>query len=186
MPVRPLPADKLPSIERLNELFRLDAGVLYWKVRASPQMQAGSMAGTLSAPKGYKTVLIAGQRLKLHRIIFAMHYGYWPENYVDHIDGDATNNDPANLREVTHLENMQNIAVAASRTGFLGVSTKRKKLKSGVVATYGYYYTITVDGKQLNGPLCKTPEEAHIGYLEAKRKYHPAAIAPHLKAEACQ
>jgi hypothetical protein len=43
-----------------------------------------------------------------------MHYGTEPPAVIDHIDRDATNNDPSNLREATHLENSMNTDVFKS------------------------------------------------------------------------
>ena len=57
-----------------------------------------------------------------HRIIMAMHLGYWPE-VVDHINGDGSDNRIANLRPATHAENQRNQKRHKSNTsGITGVS----------------------------------------------------------------
>ena len=43
-----------------------------------------------------------------HRIAWFLYYGYWPEHYLDHINGDKKDNRITNLREATHTQNMAN------------------------------------------------------------------------------
>ena len=46
--------------------------------------------------------------LRLHNVVWITHNGEVPEGYeLDHIDGDKTNNSIANLRLVTHAQNIQ-------------------------------------------------------------------------------
>lgn len=58
-----------------------------------------------------------------HRIIWAMHYGVWPTKFLDHINGDPTDNRIENLREVTNQENCKNARIGKNNTsGRVGVS----------------------------------------------------------------
>ena len=56
---------------------------------------------------GYYVTSYAGKTLKQHRIIFALHYGFLPEA-IDHINGNRTDNRPANLRQATTAQNCGN------------------------------------------------------------------------------
>ena len=78
---------------------------------------------------GYGRVTFKGKRVYLHRLAWLLHYGEWPQNQVDHIDGDRTNNSITNLRDVDHTANAQNVHVAKGRTGLLGVSWDRERQK---------------------------------------------------------
>jgi hypothetical protein len=78
-------------------------------------------------------------------------------DYIDHIDGNKTNNKIDNLRSVTHQKNMFNL-------------TKAK----------GYYFSkhnkfiaqIMRSGKRIYLGSFNTEQEARQAYLDAKKIYH--------------
>lgn len=113
------------TADTLYELLHLDrdTGILRWKERnvdlfaGSGWMQkraaktwntrfAGREASSMS--NGYLRISINGLSLKAHRVVLAMLYGAWPDGDVDHINGDVSDNRPANLRIVSHAENCKN------------------------------------------------------------------------------
>jgi hypothetical protein len=87
-------------------------------------------------------VTVQGERIAYHRVVWKMHYGTEPPAVIDHIDRDATNNDPSNLREATHLENCMNTAVFKSgvqemKAGFRPrVTIGGKRYALGVFPTF--------------------------------------------------
>lgn len=83
---------------------------------------AGASAFTNVNSRGYKTGFIFGRQFQSHRVIWAIHYGVWPVDEVDHIDGVKTNNVICNLRQATRAENCRNTRSAAGSTSkYLGV-----------------------------------------------------------------
>jgi hypothetical protein len=87
--------------------------------------------------------------------------------YVDHIDGNPSNNKISNLRLAWQYENMQNLkrSHADSLSGVMGVTIlkthKRKK------------YMVQINRKSKK--ICKlfyTLEEAGQFYIEEKRRMH--------------
>ena len=120
---------------------------------------------------GYGRVTFKSERVYIHRLAWLLHYGEWPKRQVDHIDGDRTNNRAANLRDVGHTANAQNIHKANSNTGILGVSycQQRKKFVARIsVGPRGSSKTIHLG-------RFGDVERARQAYLAAKAKYHPAA-----------
>lgn len=82
------------------------------------------VAGTINAKTGYVHV-------RLHNNIYCVHRVLWeifndrllPDEKVDHIDGNPTNNSISNLRKVTEEVNQRNkIMYKSNSTGYVGVS----------------------------------------------------------------
>jgi len=105
-------------------------GKLYWRPRdesTSPRpasfntRHAHTEAGCQN-DKGYMLLSVCNQRLRAHRIIYAMMTGEWPEE-IDHINGDRSDNRWSNLRNVTHRENRANSYGWSKKTSskFIGV-----------------------------------------------------------------
>ena len=96
---------KTLDTKTLNDIFYYSDGFLHWKVQPSQRAKVGDKAGTISN-NGYWTTRYAGKLYLNHRIIFAMHNGFWPE-IIDHADGNPLNNEPSNLRAATKSQNGQ-------------------------------------------------------------------------------
>lgn len=148
--------------ERLRQLLNYDpqTGVFTHACRKK-RVRLGSVAGTLEV-KGYWKHRIDGETHRGHRLAWLYFYGEWPAGHIDHINGNRSDNRIANLRDVTALENRQNIRKANSATGFLGVY----KLRDKFVALIGHQY------KNIRLGAFDTAEEAHEAYLTAKRRLH--------------
>lgn len=91
--------------DQVKELFEYRDGELYRLISVS-RVKVGDKTGTLDS-KGYKVTKINNQIYKNHRIIFLMFHGYLPK-FIDHIDGNPSNNRIENLREATRSENAYN------------------------------------------------------------------------------
>lgn len=130
------PIKKLPTQERLKELFDYDpeTGVLLWRKRPETtkynlgfnKKLAGKEAGTrLSGRDGNKYISIClgkGKYAMAHRIIWKMMTGDDPPNFIDHIDLDTFNNRWVNLREATNSTNKWNGKIYSNNTsGVKGV-----------------------------------------------------------------
>jgi len=119
---------------------------------------------------GYYCIYAEGRRYFAHRIAWALHYGSWPVQYVDHINRDRTDNRIANLRDVSCKINQQNT-----------LRPLGKQYPRGVYKTYhgDYAANIYVDGVRVDlQPLCRfnTPEEAFAFYELAKQAVHPGYV----------
>ena len=154
-------------VEVLHERFAYDpeTGVLVWKKPGGNRKDRIGKAITAKGSHGY---LVAGithakqERLFLvHRIAFAMHYGFWPEKEVDHVNGDRTDNRAVNLRQATSIEQGQN-----------------KKWKLGKSDLPGIYWNngvdkwqaqITYNDRRIYLGIFDDKEEAHQTYLAARR-----------------
>lgn len=71
---------------------------------------------------GYLQTRINNKTYAIHRLIYCMQHGYFPENEIDHINRIRTDNRIENLREVSHSVNQRNCNTTKSRTGVKGVN----------------------------------------------------------------
>lgn len=125
-----------PTIAQLNDAFILDreSGVLTWRNdrvggKGMIIRVGGHEAGSLFK-NGYRYVALTGKQMLTHRVIIAMLNGAWPEQEVDHVNGDPKDNRPCNLRLATSAQNKHNRAISNRNTsGELGVSWSKRRRK---------------------------------------------------------
>lgn len=121
----------------------------------------GREAGAIEAG-GYRVIKIKGRTFKAHRLAWLLHYGEWPSQRIDHIDGDKSNNRVNNLRLATQQQNMMNQRPKATNlNGYKGI-TYQKSHQSWLAQ-------LTVAGKNLNLGRYKDPADAARAY-DAKAK----------------
>ena len=143
-----------------------ESGVFRWKKNVSSQKRAGDIAGSKHT-QGYIHIMIEGKRYLAHRLAWMYQTGDWPKQSVDHINGVKSDNRWANLRDVSHAENLQNRVGPQkdNKIGVLGVVMRRGKITA----------QIKVNGESKRLGTFATVEQAHQAYREAKAKYHPTA-----------
>lgn len=110
---------------------------------------------------GYVNVSVCNKRLLGHRIVWELHNGAIPSStYIDHIDGNPSNNSIENLRVCNQQQNLGNSKRGkGNTTGFKGVAFHKKANK--------YRAYLCIDGKQKHLGLFTNPEDAHEEYKKA-------------------
>lgn len=160
------------SPDEVRRLFDLNSetGEIRWSKACSRGSLTHRVAGS-NMNNGYRQVKIGGSTYLVHRVIWAIVYGVWPEKSIDHIDGNRHNNAVSNLRLVTASQNMQNLSVkgTASASGLMGAihvpgnGRRRERWESRIRVAGGQKYLGSF----------KTPQEAHAAYMNAKALNHP-------------
>lgn len=162
------------NIERLRQLldYNPETGVLMWRARpeytgkraAWNVKYAGQVAGS-SRADGYVCIRIEKKSFLAHRIAWALSHNCWPEQDIDHRDGNPANNRLCNLRAATHAQNLCNARrPSRNASGFKGVSffTRRGR----------YRAYISVEGKPRHLGYFDTAEAAHAAYTAAAHQFH--------------
>lgn len=116
--------------------------------------------------QGYVRVCIENTKYLAHQIAWLLHYGYWADSEIDHIDGNGLNNKIENLRIATRSENMQN------RQGANSNSTSKLLGVYYIKSSDRYRAQITVDGRSKHLGCFLTKELAEKAVIAAKRRYH--------------
>jgi hypothetical protein len=108
----------------LKEILHYDpeTGVFRWRhARKNNQIKPWGVAGSRYS-KDYSRIEINNKAYKAHRLAWLYMTGCWPENDIDHIDGDILNNSWSNLRPATKKQNAENRKLPSNNTsGFKGV-----------------------------------------------------------------
>jgi len=151
------------TLSKLHELFDYKDGNLIWKIAKSRRVKAGDIAGSLNE-YGYIMIGFNGSVYRAHRLIYFYHNGYFPL-FIDHIDGNKSNNKIENLRSVTISQNAMNQKISTrNSSGVKGVMWHKRDKKwvvqlkvNSKCHSFGYY-----DDKEL----------AELVAMEATNKLH--------------
>lgn len=150
---------QLPSVERLREAFAYDplTGALTWRTKVARSVVVGNQAGCARSD-GYHTVRLDGVQMLVHRVIWAIVTGAWPQERIDHEDTDPGNNRWVNLREAPHWGNMANRSVMPNNhLGIKGIRQRGDK----------FLASITINCRQIHLGTYSTEQDAADAYAEA-------------------
>lgn len=148
--------EELQSILEYNK----DTGLFVWKTNSDYNKtwnDANKRAGKLN--NGYIQIPIKGKSYYAHRLAWLYIYGSWPQNQIDHVNCDRSDNRLFNLRESTQAENMRNLRKrTCSASGYKGVTLHKQT---------GKWQAHTIhNGKYKYLGLFADPQLAHLAYCE--------------------
>ena len=158
--------------ERLKSLlsYNPETGEFTWLVGGG-RRRVGEIAGYLAYVgngKIYVTIGIDGKRYYAHRLAWLYTFDAWPENQLDHIDQDSTNNRLINLRDVTHSENCKNQKIPKNnKSGVMGVIFRND------VQKWGAYIWVNRKTIHLGEFELKDDAIAARKNAEVKYNFHP-------------
>lgn len=126
-----------------------ETGIFTWIQRLSGNISVGSVAGT-TMRDGYIKIRVGGHGHPAHRLAWLYVYGVFPENQLDHINLNKSDNSIKNLRPATSSENQRNKGLMKSnKSGYKNVSwcSRAKKWKVGLKVNrksfhFGYFSNI--------------------------------------------
>lgn len=166
------PDDTKPTVtvERVRELLKYDpeTGLFTWRVNRG-RIKAGDQAGTVLqlGRTEYVYIMIDHRQYRAHRLAWLYVNGTWPEDMLDHINGNGSDNRYQNLRPATCAQNSQapnKRMLPQNTSGYVGVSRKVGRSK--------WNASIAVSGRRIFLGAFATPEQANEAYQAAKKKHH--------------
>lgn len=166
--------------EILKELihYNPDTGIFTWKPRSIKWFSSVRMmnswnsrcsnkkCGSIIKPDGknYLRINFYQQSFYAHRLAFLYMTGKFPEDQVDHEDGDGLNNKWSNLRSVDNQENSKNHRKQSNNSsGYVGV---------GLYSNGKYTASIYVDKKKKHLGYFHSLDSAIKVRKEAELKYN--------------
>lgn len=160
----------LPSIEYMHKRLRYEpeTGKLFWRdCEEMPKKWRTRYAGReafTAVSQGYRQGDIDGVKFWAHRVIWASHYGEWPSDQIDHINGVRDDNRISNLRVVTNQQNQRNASMQRNNTsGVCGVEWHKASGK--------WQASIRINGRRRHLGLFTALEDAAEARAEASRRY---------------
>lgn len=153
------------TAENVRELLSYDpeTGVFTWLTTASNRRKQGQIAGCICKRGGYVLIGYKGRIYGAHRLAWLYVHGSWPDRYIDHVNGNPTDNRIANLRLATPAENQRNRRRQNNNTsGYKGVHRHQGMWRA----------RIAVNGRHISLGLYHNPEDAHRAYAIAAERYH--------------
>ena len=144
------------------------SGIIIWKwredkIRKVNMRLAGKRAGSAHRD-GYRSVGILGSKYMAHRIAWLIKTGSWPQNQIDHLNGQRDDNRWINIREATKVENRRNQTVPRSKSGVVGVHWDSRKDK--------WRAQIKPEGKNIHLGLFDDLDDAIKTRKGAEKKYY--------------
>ena len=121
--------DEQINQEHLKDLLHYDpeTGVFKWKDTFGWKAKRGTIAGGING-SGYIYIRLKRKKYRAHRLAWLYTYGKFPEDQIDHINRDKTDNRLVNLRAVSGKENSRNQFIPTNNTsGHIGVSWDTEK-----------------------------------------------------------
>lgn len=139
-----------------------NSGELTWIAKGrSRKVVVGSRAGSVSR-YGHRVINLKEYLYPEHHIIWRLHFGVWPDGYLDHENHNEQDNRLTNLRDVAKAVNNRNQSKRSNNTtGHPGVWINKKNAKKRFMSEVSY------EGKRVHLQSHYSIEEA-IAVRKAK------------------
>ena len=153
--------------ERLLEVLDYcpESGTFFWRYPRKGVHRLS--AGGVHKQTGYVRLTIDKDLMLAHRVAWFYVTGKWPEEVIDHINGDRADNRFSNLRQASIAENLQNRVESF-------VSTSGHKNVIWYKAYQMWQVQVAAFGKRYNGGYFKHIEDAVEAAKALRNRVHKA------------
>ncbi len=130
--------------------YDTDTGIFTWKENRKGGWELkDNVAGSVNS-NGYTQIRLGPKLYLAHRLAWFYAFQEWPEDIIDHIDKNRSNNSLDNLRDVSQSVNLHNAVQRPSKSGFRNARKVGNRWQS----------EIKVKGKSIHLGMFDSPEEA--------------------------
>ncbi len=154
------------TAKRLREVLHYDPKTGVWTrlVSTANRVKVGDTAGNVNT-SGYLQVVVDCRFYLAHRLAWFYMTGAWPVDQIDHINGIRDDNRFSNLRQATNSQNKANSKRRSdNKSGYKGVHWDERAGR--------FKAHFRNDGKVIDLGYFDSPDEAHVAYVNAARKYY--------------
>jgi len=131
----------------------------------------------MTSGRVYRVVGISGRKYFAHRLAWLIHFGKWPKEHIDHINGDGSDNRLLNLREANTEVNAKNQKLnSRNRSGRVGVYQVAGTDKYvAQIFSKGVYRYLGAFGSFEAASQARAKAELELGFHQNHGKAHGAA-----------
>ncbi len=143
--------------------YDIETGIFTWKIKPCKNIAVNTVAGGINN-RNYVVIKIKNKTYLAHRLAWLYVYGEIPD-FIDHINGNKSDNKIKNLRECSQQENCFNRKLAINnKCGVKGICfyNKTKKWKA----------QLNIDGKRKHLGYFDNIEDAKEVLNNARIKHH--------------
>lgn len=164
----------IPDQEWLKDNYDYHENGGFIRLKSRGSQKGGSLLFGKKEKTGYMRMPINYDMFSVHRVIWKWHNGSEPE-FIDHINGNRSDNRIENLRSVTKVENAANRTLSKNNTsGFFGV----KEYNYGGVDKFAW--AIRYKGRKYQGYEL-TLKDAVTKYIEVAKELNHALLIRRIK-----
>lgn len=143
--------------------YEPDTGLFFWVKKAQGRRVLAPAGHTCK--DGYVHIYIFGKLYRAHRLAWMYVHGEFPKVFIDHANGNTSDNRLCNLREADTSQNSHNAKTASNnKSGYKGVSFNKSSGK--------YIAQCNVNNIHHYLGLFKTAHDASAAYEAFASKHH--------------
>lgn len=167
------------DLDRLKGILDYDknTGNFTCLIDRSSNSRKGDIAGSMES-NGYVRIVIDGKKHYAHRLAYFYVYGFTPE-FIDHLNGNRSDNSIKNLKASTRLENAKNKTISIrNKSGMAGVYwINSLSLWKASIKNNGNLIYLGCYVKKIDAMKARKNSELKYGYSEnhgaiGRKSYH--------------
>ncbi|MCO7736417.1 HNH endonuclease [Brucella intermedia] len=155
------PETAIETLEYMSEWlsYSPENGLFRWKKDVNSKTKRNDIAGSVN-DRGYRTICLNYKVRRAHRLAWLYVTGEWPDEDIDHINGDRDDNRIDNLRPATRtLNNANSKTRDSTQAGYKGVALNKRTGK--------WFARINNQGQHQHLGTFESAVEAHAAYAQA-------------------
>lgn len=132
---------------------------------------------------GYRTLSVQGKSYLQHRLAWLLYYKKWPDNHINHINGDPSDNRICNLEDVLQLVNANSYRKISRRnkSGYKNVywmESKQKWAASKMYYGVSYFLGLFETAEEANDAVIQFKKDNKLAVYNNEKLANPKLVRP--------